>query len=198
MDEMFCERMAISRHPAEAIREEPDQLRRQDKLSPGPVFRDSLVLSFPGLKDACSENDLENAILSGLQEFIAGSGTDFAFLARQKRIVTGGEDHRIDLLLFHRRLRRLVAIELRPGTFKAEYKGQMELGLRRLSKYETLEGEEPPIGHILCAGKSAAYIEFLELDKGDIRVAEYLPGQKLPQALEQARHRLNQQVDPNT
>jgi hypothetical protein len=119
-------------------------------------------------------------------------------MARQKRIVIDGEDHRIDLLFYHRQLRRLVAIELKLGRFKAAYKDQMELYLGWLKQYEMLEGEAYPIGPILCAEKTLEHIELMQLDKGDIRVAEYLTHQlpttlleqKLQLAIEQARQRL--------
>jgi predicted nuclease of restriction endonuclease-like (RecB) superfamily len=105
------------------------------------------------LKDTYSENDLESAILNQLQHFIIETGTDFAFVARQKRIVIDKEDHKIDLLFYHRGLKRLVAIDLKLDRFKAGYKGQMELYLKWLDKYERKEGEESPVGLILCSEK---------------------------------------------
>jgi hypothetical protein len=142
--------------------------------TPDLVFRDPYLLNFLGLKDTYSEQDLESSILHQLQLFIIELGTDFAFLARQKRITIDNEDFRIDLLFFHRGLRRVVAIDLKLGKFKAAYKGQMELYLKWLDKYERREGEENPIGLILCAEKQQEQIELLELDKGHIRVAEYM------------------------
>ena len=194
MDGMLYERTAIAKKPDEVIRQELAQLREQ-QLTPDLVFRDPYVLDFLNLSDAHSEEDLETVILSELQRFIGEMGSDFGFLARQKRIVIDGDDHWIDLLFYHRRLRRLVAIELKLGRFKAAYKGQMELYLGWLRKHEMLEGENLPIGLILCAEHGTEQIELLELDKGDIRVAEYLTHelprallqQKLHLAVEQAR-----------
>ena len=145
-----------------------------------------------------SERDLEFAILAELQRFITELGNDFAFLDRQKRITIDGEDYYIDLLFFHRRLKRLVAIELKLGNFEAAFKGQMELYLRWLEKYVMVEGENPPIGLILCSGKNDEHIELLGLDEGDIRVAEYLTKlpdmgvleEKLRLSIERARRRL--------
>lgn len=199
MDGMLYERTAISRLPEKAIRQELAQLRDDNRLSPDLVFRDPYVLDFLGLEGNYSEQELEEAILSELQKFIIELGSDFAFMARQKRIVIDGEDHRIDLLFYHRRLRRLVAIELKLGRFKAAYKGQMELYLGWLKQHEMLEGEASPIGLILCAEKTREHIELMQLDKGDIRVAEYLTHQlpttlleqKLHLAIEQARLRLD-------
>lgn len=199
MDGMLFERTAISRLPKETIRQELAQLREDDQLSPDLVFRDPYVLDFLGLEDNYSEVELEEAILSELQKFIIELGSDFAFMARQKRIVIDGEDHRIDLLFYHRRLRRLVAIDLKLGRFKAAYKGQMELYLGWLKQHEMLEGEASPIGLILCAEKTREHIELLQLDNSDIRVAEYLTHQlpstlleqKLHLAIEQARQRLD-------
>jgi RecB family endonuclease NucS len=131
-------------------------------------------LEFLGLEDTYSESDLEKAILKDLEKFILELGSDFTFVARQKRITIGSEDFYIDLLLFHRSLKRLVVIELKLGKFKAAYKGQVELYLKWLDKYERKSGEEPPLGIILCAEKDHEQIELLELDKGDIHVARYL------------------------
>ncbi|MFD3004062.1 PDDEXK nuclease domain-containing protein [Pontibacter toksunensis] len=132
------------------------------------------MLDFLGLSNTYSERDLESAILAQLQQFIIELGSDFAFLARQKRIIIDNEDFKIDLLFYHRGLKRLVAIDLKLGKFRAAYKGQMELYLKWLDKHERKEGEESPIGLILCAEKSQEQIELLELDKGHIRVSEYL------------------------
>ena len=145
-------------------------------------FRDPYFLDFLGLKDTYSEKDLENAIIAELQRFIIELGNDFAFIARQKRIIIDGEDYHIDLLFFHRKLRRLVAIDLKLGKFKPGDKSQMELYLSWLVKHEKREYEETPIGLILCASKSDEHIELLELNKGNIRVAQYfteLPSKKL-------------------
>jgi hypothetical protein len=109
-----------------------------------------------------------------LEAFILELGSDFAFVTRQKRITVDGEDYYLDLLFYHRRLRRLVAIDLKLGKFQAADKGQMELYLRWLEEHDQQPGEEPPIGLILCAGKSEEHVKLLRLDHSGIRVAAYL------------------------
>jgi YhcG PDDEXK nuclease domain len=161
------------------------------------------VLDFLGLSDSYSEKDLESAILAELQRFIIELGSDFAFLARQKRITIDHRDYYIDLLFYHRRLRRLVAIDLKIGEFEAAYKGQMELYLRYLEKHEQMEGEATPIGLILCTGKSEEHVELLQLPQSNIRVAEYLtllpPREtlqaKLHQSIELARLKLQRDAN---
>jgi hypothetical protein len=137
-------------------------------------FRDPYNLDFLNLKDTYSERDLENAIISELERFILEMGNDFAFLSRQKRITVDGRDFYIDLLFYHRKLRRLVVIELKLEEFKPEHKGQVELYLKWLDKYEKAENEETPIAIILCATKSNALAELMELDNSGIHVAQYL------------------------
>ncbi len=181
---MLFERTAISNKPEETITKDLKALRETGAISQDLVFRDPYVLDFLGLKDNYGESDLEDAILSELQKFISELGTDFAFLARQKRLTIDNRDYRIDLLFYHRRLRAQVVIELKLGEFDAAYKGQMELYLRWLEKHDTLEGENPPIGLILCADKNQEHVELLQLDKSNIRVAQYLtllPSQELLQ-----------------
>jgi hypothetical protein len=139
------------------------------------VFRDPYLLDFLGLKDAYSERDLEAAILKELERFLLELGTDFAFVARQKRMTIGDQDFYLDLLFYHRRLARLIAIDLKLGRFEAGYKGQMELYLRWLDQNERrTEHEDAPIGLILCSGKDEEQIELLQLNQAEIRVAEYL------------------------
>lgn len=171
---MLFERTALSKKPDSLIQMELKQLREEDKLTPDLVFRDPYFLDFLGLKGAFQEKDLEAAILRDLEAFIMELGVGFSFVARQKRIIVDGEDFYLDLLFYHRHLRRLVAIELKLEKFKPDYKGQMELYLKWLDKYDKKKGEEQPIGLILCAGKSDEQIELLELGKSGIRVAEYL------------------------
>jgi predicted nuclease of restriction endonuclease-like (RecB) superfamily len=163
-------------------------------------FKDPYFLDFLGLKEGYLENDLEGAILKELEHFILELGKGFAFVERQKRIILDGVDFYIDLLFFHRKLRRLVAIELKLSKFKPAYKGQMELYLKWLNKNEKQEGENAPIGLILCAEKSNEQIELLEMGKDGIMVAEYwteLPPKseleaKLSQAYQEAKERLEQ------
>ncbi|MCF8411756.1 MAG: PDDEXK nuclease domain-containing protein [Crocinitomicaceae bacterium] len=194
---MLFERTAISKKPEQTIKNELELLNKEQKLSADLVFRDPYVLDFLGLKDAYSEKDLESTIIAELQRFISELGSDFAFLARQKRITIDTTDYYIDLLFYHRRLKCLVAIDLKIGNFEASYKGQMELYLRYLEKYEQVEGENSPLGLILCSGKNEEHVELLQLDKSNIRVADYLTvlpsqevlKQKLHQAIEIARKR---------
>lgn len=198
MRSMLFERTAISRKPEETIRRELVQLRESGELSPDLAFRDPYLLDFLGLADSYSEKDLETSILAELQRVIIELGSDFAFMARQKRIVIDGRDYWIDLLFFHRRLKCLVAVELKIGEFEAAHKGQMELYLRYLEKYEQMEGENTPIGLILCTGKNQEHVELMRLDQSNIRVADYLtvlpPREileaKLHQSIALARQRL--------
>jgi predicted nuclease of restriction endonuclease-like (RecB) superfamily len=181
---MLFERTALSKKPAELAKQELIKLREEDKLTPDLVFRDPYFLDFLGLKDTYSERDLEMAILRELEAFILELGAGFSFVARQKRMTVDDEDYYLDLLFYHRKLRRLVAIDLKLGKFQAADKGQMELYLRWLEKYEQQRGEDSPIGLILCAGKSEEQIKLLQLDKSGIRVAAYLtelPPRKLLQ-----------------
>lgn len=199
IDGMLYERTAIAKQPEKVIIQDLEDLRNERKMSADLVFQDPYVLDFLGLHDSFSEKDLENAIIAELQRFITELGNDFAFLARQKRITVDSEDYYIDLLFYHRRLRCLVAIDLKLGKFRAAYKGQMELYLRWLEKYDMAEGENKPIGLILCAGKNEEHIELMHLDDSNIRVADYmtkLPDRKLlehklQQAIESAHNRLN-------
>ena len=171
---MLYERTAISKKPDETIKNEIAELSEEKKMSVDMFYRDPYMLDFLGLKDTYSEKDLENAILAQLEKFILEMGSDFAFLARQKHFVLDGKDYFIDLLFFHRTLRRLVLIELKLGAFEPQDKGQVELYLRWLEKYERAEGEEKPIALILCAEKSQETIELMELENGSIHVAQYL------------------------
>jgi predicted nuclease of restriction endonuclease-like (RecB) superfamily len=172
---MLFERTAISRLPEATIRQDLEQLHETDRLTPELVFRDPYLLDFLGLKDAYSERDLEAAILKELERFLLELGTDFAFVARQKRMTIGDQDFYLDLLFYHRRLARLIAIDLKLGRFEAGYKGQMELYLRWLDQNERrTEHEDAPIGLILCSGKDEEQIELLQLNQAEIRVAEYL------------------------
>jgi predicted nuclease of restriction endonuclease-like (RecB) superfamily len=152
----------------------------------GLVFKDPYFLEFLGLRQGHDEADLEAAILRQLEAFILELGRGFAFVERQKRMVIDGEDFYLDLLFYHRRLRRLVAIELKLGRFKAAHKGQMELYLKWLDKHERQASEEPPIGLILCAESSREQVELLQMHKDGITVAEYWT--ELPPKAELERH----------
>ena len=200
---LVYERTAVSKKPEEVIRVELAALRDEDRLTPDLVFRDPYFLDFLGLPQRYRERDLEDAILRELEAFLLELGTDFTFVARQKRITVDYEDFYLDLLFYHRRLRRLVAIDLKLGKFQAADKGQMELYLRWLEEHETHPDEEPPIGLILCAGKSAERVELLQLEAAGIRVAEYLTElppremlqRKLHDAILLAREQLARQAE---
>ena len=175
IDSMLFERTAISKKPELTIANDLEILKTESKISADLTFRDPYFLDFLGLHDTYSEKDLESAIINHLQHFITEMGTDFAFLARQKRITIDNEDFYIDLLFYHRGLKRLVAIDLKLGKFKAAYKGQMELYLGWLEKNEQKEGENEPIGLILCSEKSPEQINYLMLNQNNqIKVSEYL------------------------
>ena len=203
---MLYERTALSKKPAKLIEQELRGLREEDRLTPDLVFRDPYVLDFLGLRDTYSEKDLESAILREIESFLLELGTGFAFVERQKRITLDGDDYYLDLLFYHRRLRRLVVIELKIGDFKPADAGQMELYLRWLDRHERQEGEEKPIGLILCAGKKRETVEVLELEPRGIHVAEYLTElpprevleQRLHEAVVRARLRLEQRGTDET
>lgn len=198
IDGMLYERSAIAKKPEEVIRKDLEMLRDEREMSADIAFHDPYFLDFLGLDGDFSEKDLETAIVAELQKFITEMGNDFAFMARQKRITVDDEDYYIDLLFFNRRLRCMVAIDLKLTAFKAAYKGQMELYLRWLEKYEMLEGENKPIGLILCSGKNEEHVELMHLHESNIRVADYLTKlpdrklleEKLQKAVEIAKHRL--------
>lgn len=183
IDTQLYERTTISRKPKEIIKRELQNVKEHNTIIPDLVFRSSYLLDILGLPDTFSEKDLENAILSQIQLFIKEFGSDFAFVDRQKRITVDSVDYYIDLLFFHRGLKRLVVVDLKLGKFKPEYEGQMLLYLRYLNKNERKEGEESPIGLILCSEGNTEHIEYLMLDnESPIRVAQYytkLPDKKL-------------------
>ena len=174
IDGMLFERTAISGKPDEFIKKELSTLRDDNVMSPDLVFKSPYFLEFTGLKGFYSEKTLEDCLLANLEQFIIELGNGFSFVARQKRMIIDGEDFKLDLLFYHRRLHRLIAIDLKKGRFKAEYKGQMELYLRWLEANEMEPGEEPPLGLLLCTEGSEEQIELLQLDKAGIKVAKYL------------------------
>jgi predicted nuclease of restriction endonuclease-like (RecB) superfamily len=185
---MLYERTALSKKPEALIRKELDTLRVEDKLTPDLVFRDPYILDFLGLADTYSEKDLESAILREIERFLLEFGAGFAFVARQKRITLDGDDYYMDLLFFHRPLRRLVVIELKLGEFKPADTGQVELYLRWLDRHERRPGEEAPLAIILCAGKKAETVEYLDLGRNGIHVAEYLTELPPPDVLRKRLH----------
>ncbi len=200
IDSALFERTAISKQPEKTIINDLQLLSKENKMTTNLFFRDPYILDFLDLKDTYSEKDLENAILCELEKFILEMGNDFAFLGRQKRITIEGEDYYIDLLFYHRKMKRLVVIELKLDKFKPEYKGQVELYLKWLDKYEREKEEEAPIAIILCATKNNTVAELLGLDESGIHVAQYLTEyvpkeilqQKLIDSIEKARIQLEQ------
>ena len=203
LNSMLFERTALSRKPEDTIRHDLDKLRQERQISPDLLLKDPYVLDFLNLNDRYLETDLEDAILREIEQFLLELGAGFTFVARQKRLQIDNDDFYIDLLFYNRKLKRLVAIDLKLGTFRPEHKSQMELYLRWLAKYEQENDELPPLGIILCAGKKQEQIELLELDKSGIHVAEYLtvlpPKEllqaKLHEAIASARRRLQSSAD---
>ena len=191
---MLFQRTALSKNTDAVIASEIANLR-DGRMTPDIVFHDPYLLDFLGLKEAFSEHDLENGILREIESVLLEFGTGFAFVARQKRMSVGKDDFHLDLLFYHRLLRRLIAVELKLESFQPAHVGQMEFYLRWLDKYERASGEESPIGLILCASADSEQVELLQLDSKSIRVSEYLtelPPMKLlqarlHQAIEQAR-----------
>jgi predicted nuclease of restriction endonuclease-like (RecB) superfamily len=189
IDSMLFERTVLSKKPEVLIRKELSALRESGALSPDLVFRDPYMLDFLDLADTYSEKDLESAILRDMERFLLELGAGFTFVERQKRITLDGDDYYLDLLFFHRKLRRLIAIELKIGDFKAADSGQMELYLRWIDRHERQPAEEAPLGIILCAGKKRETVEYLNLDARGIHVAEYLTDLPPREVLEDRFHR---------
>jgi len=173
IDSMLYERTALSKKTDELITYEIEKLK-DGVVTPNMVLKDPYILDFLELNDRYLEKDLEDAILRDIENFILELGNGFSFIARQKRVQIGEDDFYIDLLFYNRKLKRLIALDLKLGKFKAEYKGQMELYLKYLEKYEKEEDENTPLGIILCSDKNQEQIELLELEKSDIHVAKYL------------------------
>lgn len=205
VDGMLYERTALSKKPEDLIRQELASLREKGEVSPALVFQDPYMLDFLDLADTYSEKDLESAILREIERFLLELGAGFAFVERQKRITLDGDDYYIDLLFFHRRMRRLIAIELKIGDFKPADSGQVELYLRWLDRHERQPSEEAPLGIVLCAGKKRETVEYLNLDTRGIHVAAYLTElpprevleERLRQAIEAAHNRLGLGSDLN-
>lgn len=198
IDGMLFERTALSKKPEDLVRKELAVLREKGQLTPALVFQDPYMLDFLELADTYSEKDLEAAILREIERFLLELGASFAFVDRQKRITLDGDDYYLDLLFFHRRMQRLVAIELKIGDFKPADSGQIELYLRWLDRHERQPTEQSPLGIILCAGTKRETVEYLDLGARGIHVAEYLTDlpprevleERLRRAIEAARNRL--------
>jgi len=155
----FFERTQLSRTKAAILRRRnsPDP---SERFTPEQEIKDPLVLEFLGLKDEYSENALEEALILRLEQFLLELGSDFAFIARQRRLRVGDEWYRIDLLFFHRRLRCLVIIDLKIGKFTHADAGQMNLYLNYAREHWTLPDENPPLGLILCSEKNEAVAHY--------------------------------------
>ena len=174
IDGMLYERTALASKPEDVVKQELANVRDNKVVSPDVVFKSPYFLEFTGLNGMYSEKDLEDSLVAHLEQFILELGNGFCFAERQKRMIIDGEDFYLDLLFYHRKLHRLIAIDLKLGRFKAQYKGQMELYLRWLEQNEMEPGEETPLGLLLCTEGSEEQIELLQLDKSGIKVAQYL------------------------
>lgn len=174
IDSMLFERTAIATKPEALIDAALLQLEDGNSLNPDLVFKNSYILDFLNLPTNYAESDLEDALINHIEQFILELGNGFAFIERQKRMNVDAVDYYLDILFYHRKLKRLVAIDLKLGKFKPKYKAQMELYLKWLEKYEMQEGEEKPIGLLLCSEGNSEHIELLMLDQTDIKVAQYL------------------------
>ena len=172
-DEMAYERSLIAAKPDDEKVKKLENITVQ-QTEPDVVLKSSYVLNFLGLNDYYTEKELENAIASQLENFILELGQGFAFLERQKRFTIDGTDYYLDLLFYHRKLKCLVAIDLKLGKFKPQYKGQMELYLKYMQKYEMQPDENPPIGLLLCSEGNTEHVELMMLDEDRIKVAQYL------------------------
>ena len=198
IDSMLFERTNLSKKPEITIANDLELLQEKREMSKDLALRDPYVLDFLELQDNFSEKDLENAIIAELQRFILEFGRDFAFVGRQVRITINDKDFYIDLLFYHRKMKRLVVIELKLEEFKPEHKGQVELYLNWLAQNDMNEGDSKPIGIILCGKKDDKIVELLGLDESDIHVASFLTEsleKKLPQAISNAKILLSQRKE---
>ena len=200
INSMLYERTNLSKKPEITIADDLELLRNKKEMPTSIALRDPYMLEFLDLQDNFSEKDLESAIMAELQRFILEFGRDFAFIGRQVRITINDKDFYIDLLFYHRKMRRLVVVELKLEEFKPEHKGQIELYLNWLAQNDMNEGDNKPIGIILCAEKDEKIVELLSLDDSDIHVAKFLTETfeaKLPQAINNAKILLAQREGKN-
>uniref|UniRef100_UPI0040489E67 PDDEXK nuclease domain-containing protein n=1 Tax=Mariniflexile sp. TaxID=1979402 RepID=UPI0040489E67 len=174
IDVQLFERTAISKHAETTIAKTLENWNETNEIDPELVFKNTYILDFLNLPFSYSEKDLENALIANIERFILELGNGFAFVERQKRISIDAIDYHLDLLFYHRKLKRLIAIDLKLGKFKPEHKAQMELYLRWLQKNDMQEGEQKPIGLLLCSEGNTEHIELLMLEEKDIKVAQYL------------------------
>lgn len=156
----------------------PEERRVQAKLA----IKDEYTFDFAELSPEYSEHELEMQLVNNIRAFLVEMGGDFAFIGNQYHLVVGSRDLYIDLLLFHRRLRSLVAIELKIGEFEAEYAGKMQLYLTALDEQVKLSDENPSIGIIICKSKDKTYVEYaLKQSNVPIGVATYQLSNSLPE-----------------
>jgi predicted nuclease of restriction endonuclease-like (RecB) superfamily len=193
----FYERTALSRNKVSMLRK-AIKIEPGDLVTPEEEIKDPFVLEFLGLKDEYSESELEEALILHLESFLLELGGDFAFVARQRRLRIGDEWYRVDLLFFHRKLRCLVVIDLKLGRFTHADAGQMHLYLNYAKEHWVHEGENPPVGVILCAQKDEAVAHYaLEGLANKVLAREYmtvLPSeQALAREIEKARKELKRQ-----
>ena len=197
IEDMLFERTAIAKRPEEIIEKEIVKLRETSTLNPDLIIQDPYIFTYLGSHEIEDEKTLEDAILNDIEEFLLNLGNGFTFQERQKVIEIDGDFFKIDLLMFHRRLRCMVAIELKKGKFKPADKGQIELYLRWLEKHEMQPGENSPIGIVLCSEKSVERVELLQLEKSGIRVSQFITElppkdvfeKRLHEAIERAREK---------
>jgi predicted nuclease of restriction endonuclease-like (RecB) superfamily len=194
MDSQFYERTALSRHKAVMLTKGAKP-QPSDAVSADEEVRHPLVLEFLGLRDEYSETDLEEALIRHLEIFLLELGNDFAFVGRQRRLRIDDEWYRVDLLFFHRRLRCLVIFDLKLGRFTHADAGQMHLYLNYAREHWVQTGENPPVGVILCSGKSESLVRYATGGlPTKLLVREYLtalPDEKLLAAeLEKTRKQL--------
>lgn len=171
---MLFERTAIAKKPQKVIEAELEKLRKTNVIKPDFIIQDPYVFKYLSGREMPNEKSFEDAIIDDIEEFLLSMGTGFTFQERQKVIEVDGEFYKIDLLMYNRKLRQLIAVELKRGKFKASHKGQIELYLRWLEKYEMQPGENPPLGIVLCTEKSAEHVELLQLEKSGIRVSQVI------------------------
>lgn len=156
----------------------PETIKQQAVLA----LRDDYSLSFLDIAAEHSEQDLETAIVRNIRAFLMEFGHDFSFIGNQYRLEVGGQEYFIDLLLYSRRMQAMVAIELKVGDFKPEYKGKMEFYLNVLDETVKLPYENPSIGIIICKSKNRTIVEYaLRHSASPIGVATYSISSELPE-----------------
>jgi predicted nuclease of restriction endonuclease-like (RecB) superfamily len=170
---LFYERAAMSKDKSSMLRK-GGRIQPGEETSPEEELKDPYMLEFLGLKDEYSENDLEESLVRNLENFLMELGGDFAFVGRQKRLRVGNEWYRVDLVFFHRKLRCLVVIDLKLGKFTHADAGQMHMYLNYARAHWVRQGENPPVGLILCAQKDEAVAQYaLEGLPNKVMAAEY-------------------------